>query len=253
MNLVSALRTEVGPREDNQDAAISLPELGLFAVADGMGGYAGGGVASRLALETMADFLRANVRDHDVTWPVAGDARLAPPARLLDAAIRLAHQRIRDARQGIWAKMGTTVAAVATSPRGLVVGHVGDSRVYRWRAGCLSRLTKDHTLVQDLIDAGVESDGLMDTPLAHVLSQALGASESVQADFHIDQPAGGDRYLLCTDGLTGAVTEERMVELLGTPDVGLAATMLIEEALGRGTRDNVTVMVIGVEGERREA
>ena len=253
MQLVSALRSEVGPREDNQDAAISLPELGLFAVADGMGGYAGGGVASRLALETMAEFLRANVRDNDITWPVAGDSSLEPPARLLDAAIRLAHQRIRDARRGLWSKMGTTVAAVAQSPRGLIVGHVGDSRVYRWRQGTLARLTRDHTLVQDLIDAGVESEGLAKTPLGHVLSRALGASESVQADIQIDEPLGGDRYLLCTDGLTGVVTEARIAELLRTPDVSLAATMLVEEALGRGTSDNVTVMVIGVEGERTAA
>lgn len=245
MRLTSALQTDTGPREENQDAAVTDPDLGLFAVADGMGGHAGGAVASRLALTAMVDFLRAHAADRDITWPAAGDPRLPPPARLIDAAVRVADQRVRDARRGPFARMGTTVAAVAATGDDLVVAHVGDSRVYRLRDGVLTRLTRDHTVLQDLIDAGVGADDLSGSPLGHLLSRAVGGDEPVVADVITERPVPGDRYLLCTDGLTGVVSEVELAALLGYAQPADAAAALVRAALLADTRDNVTALVVG--------
>jgi serine/threonine protein phosphatase PrpC len=250
MKIESAAFTHVGRRENNEDAFCDAPDLGLFAVADGMGGYEGGEVASRLAVDAVSQFFDRNRRDRDATWPFALDARLSFGENLVSVAVRVANQAVCARRTGRLASMGSTLAALHLQGREAVVGHVGDSRVYRLRAGELRALTRDHSLYAEMEAAGLLGAGETrgDFPLAHVVTRALGVPGAAGPDLRTEALLAGDVYLLCTDGLSEAVPAARVAAALRTLAPAAAARALVAESYERGTRDNITALVVRVCG-----
>jgi protein phosphatase len=227
---VTGTATHVGGRETNQDAVLVSDDL--LAVADGLGGLQRGEVASRLALDTLD----------------AGFAADRSISGLLTAG--------REANRAVWrqangqdATMGTTVAALALTPDGeAVVLHVGDSRLYRFRAGRLEQLTHDHTVIADLIRAGElsEADALTH-PYRHVLTRAIGVVPEVDIDYAGVTCEPGDRLLLCTDGLFNALSSDEInIALASDAEPQKSADQLVTSAVACDAEDNVTVVIIDV-------
>ncbi len=227
-------------REGNEDAFLVWPESNLAVVADGMGGRQGGEVASAIAVEAIRDVLVAH-----------GAAQDTDHAReMLLLAVQSGHARINDlsGKQVELKGMGTTLVALWLIGEQALVVHVGDSRVYRLRDGELTQLTGDHSLAQEL-----KNRGILDTqtyelfPNKHVLTQALGGKEDIHPDTTVLDTRAGDRFLLCTDGLSDFVEEHLVCAFLGTPSgPDVQARTLVEAALANGGRDNVTVAVVQV-------
>ena len=227
-------KSDVGrQRRSNEDRAYERAPL--FAVADGMGGARAGEVASKIVVETLGEGL-----------PEAGsdEERLA-------AAVREANARINDlaGAEPDRAGMGTTVTAAYVGEDGVAVAHVGDSRAYRLRDGQLERLTNDHSLVAELVRRGkLTEEEAEEHPQKSVITRALGPEADVEVDRRTFPARDGDVFLLCSDGLTGMVPEERIAELVaGAGSLKAAGQALIREANERGGRDNITVVLFRVE------
>jgi serine/threonine protein phosphatase PrpC len=229
--------TDVGRvRTLNEDSLLAVP--GLFVVADGMGGHAAGEVASQLAVAEFARLAeQAAVRAEDVAETVrrANEHILAAGAE-------------RGDRHG----MGTTLTGVGVvgSEQGeqLAIFNVGDSRVYQVTEGQLRQLTVDHSAVQELVDAGrLTAQAARTHPRRNVVTRSLGTDPAPDADVWLVQPVAGDRFLVCSDGLTGELQDSDIAELLGqNPDPQAAADELVRQAVAVGGHDNVTVVVLDV-------
>jgi PPM family protein phosphatase len=220
-------------RRANEDSL--LARAPLFVVADGMGGAQAGEVASRLAVESFQDGL------HDASEP---ESALAALAR--DANSRIHELSHSHAEQ---AGMGTTLTAVYVGERDVSIAHVGDSRAYRFRDGELLRLTDDHSLVDELLRQGrLTPEEAIEHPQRSVITRALGPEGAVEVDTRSYSARDGDVYLLCSDGLTTMVSEDRLAELLGAHetlrDKGEALIAAANEA---GGRDNITVVLLRLE------
>ncbi len=237
----------VGRRGNNEDALCVEPAVGLFAVADGMGGYEGGEIASRAAIATLVEFFRRNAADGDATWPHRGDRARSFEESLVEVGVRAAHEDVCRRKVGRLERMGSTLALVAVRDGRAVIGHVGDSRVYRLRDGALAQLTRDHSLYAQMEAAGaVDLPPREQFPYANVITRALGTGEAVP-DLRTEALRAGDVYLLCTDGLTEKLPPERMAQLLALPSAP-AARALVDEAYARGGKDNITAVVLAVLG-----
>jgi protein phosphatase len=236
--LTSAVaRTDRGlRRKKNEDSYLVVEPEGLYVVADGMGGYAGGEVASRTAVESIEEAFRLDHFDQPAYPNVPRRAsELAQAVQMANLAIHN-HAKLVPALQG----MGTTLVAARFAPgKGRVyVGHVGDSRCYRLRGGQLVQLTTDHTLAS----TGVQG------PQAEWLYQAVGVDPVLKIDMVIGKPRIGDVYLLCSDGLTKMSTVEAIRQVLVTRnEPAEAAQELIQLAINGGGKDNITVVVVRVE------
>ena len=252
-SFIASAHTFVGRRKHNEDAYLMDPRGGLFAVADGMGGYAGGEVASRLAVEALAEFFTHSGDDPDATWPHAMDPALSFDENRVDAAVRLANRRICAQREGRLADMGATIALVALQPRGAIVAHLGDSRVYRLRTGpqgpVLEQLTRDHSLYEQLKEAGAALPPLAEFAYANVITRALGPQTAERPELRRVSLLVGDRLLLCTDGLSGALSEDRIAAMLAEGPVEEVCERLVHEAFLAGSRDNITAIVVAIEGK----
>jgi serine/threonine protein phosphatase PrpC len=243
MELESAGCTHVGRRSNNEDSMVLRPDLGLFVVADGMGGYEGGEVASRIVTDTMQAFFERNAGDAEATWPFKLDSTAGLVENLVSVGLQLANREVLRQKTGKLVSMGSTAAVVALYPGRVVVGHVGDSRVYRLRGGALERLTIDHSLVEELRRAGMEPPG---DRFGHIITRAIGIGGDVRPELTVERPREGDVYLLCSDGLTDPLDDEAIAAALATlPPVG-ACQALVEAALEGGGTDNVTVVVVSV-------
>jgi serine/threonine protein phosphatase PrpC len=221
-------------RERNEDAILARPPL--FIVADGMGGHDAGDVAATTVVEALAELA---ARD-DLS-------RLAVLDAVREANVRLAALGGRTGRT-----MGTTVCGLVAlppcpSPR-FVLFNVGDSRVYRLRHGSLSQLTHDHSQVQELVDAGAISPAQARRhPARHVVTRSLGSDDYLAIDWWTITPERGDRFLVASDGLTNEVDDETIAAILTSQDDPDEATgVLVDAALARGGRDNVSVIVVDV-------
>lgn len=249
-SFIASAHTFVGRRKHNEDAYLMHPEGGLFAVADGMGGYAGGEVASRLAVEALADFYTHCDDDPDMTWPHAMDPALSVDENRVDAAVRLANRRICAQREGHLSDMGATIALVALDRRGAIVAHLGDSRVYRLRTGpeghVLEQITRDHSLYEQLKEAGAPVPPISEFAYANVITRALGPQQVERPELKRVALAAGDRLLLCTDGLSGALSPDAIAGLLADGPVDEVCERLVHEAFLAGSRDNITAIVVEV-------
>jgi protein phosphatase len=248
MNSDVAGITHVGmKRSHNEDSYLLLPEERLFCVADGMGGHSSGEIASRIAVDELGEFFRATGQDQDLTWPYKMDKRRNYDENRLATGIKLANMRIfeRAAATPVYRGMGTTIVGVYFANDGVYVGHVGDSRVYRFRQGTLTQLTEDHSLLNDYLKNGkLTQEEIAAFPAKNVILRALGMKDSVQVDVGRDEAQEGDIYLLCSDGLSGMATDEEMTEILrAEPDLEKACAALIDRANQNGGSDNVTCIL----------
>jgi PPM family protein phosphatase len=218
-------------RDRNEDSYLAEPPV--FAVADGMGGHKGGDVASSLAIQVLE-----------------GDALPADGAELVE--------RVREANRAVYERsssdtavegMGTTMTATIAGGGALRLAHVGDSRAYLLREGTLGRLTEDHTLVQRMVSEGqLTEEEASIHPQRNVITRSLGVEDRVQVDEAAVEVRNGDRILLCTDGLTGMVSEEEIERTLQrAPDPQEAADQLVAAANDGGGLDNITVVVLDIE------
>ena len=235
--LVSAsAQTDTGlRRKRNEDSVLVLESSGLFAVADGMGGYAGGELASQLAVKTIADAFRNRTFEGEVHGEIPVQAsELALAIQMANAAI-LETAKKQPKLEG----MGTTICAARFSPnkKRVYLGHVGDSRCYRLRDGVLTMMTADHTMA----DQGVTG------PEAAHLSRAVGIWPTVPIDIVMGVPLADDVYLLCSDGLTKMLKDDVIASVLRSEeDLKAAVERLILFANSRGGKDNITVVLIRV-------
>lgn len=254
MRAVAAGLSDVGlQREHNEDSFVVLKEFDLFVVADGMGGHRAGDVASRIATETISEFFRTTANE-DVTWPFHFDTNLSEEENRLLTGIRVANRQIfeRSTRSRECHGMGTTVVGAMFSPKKqrMYIGHVGDSRCYRVRHGEITLLTRDHSLINDYLLAMPDLTDEQKSELPrNVITRALGMQDHVVVDLQRDDPEPGDVYVLCSDGLSGMVSDADIKEIvtLGANDVREACRMLIHRANERGGEDNITAVLIKIE------
>jgi protein phosphatase len=250
MRVSVAGNTDVGQKRDhNEDSFLLLPEENLFCVADGMGGHASGEVASRIAVEEMAEFFRMTGRDEEATWPFKMDKTYGYDENRVVTAVKLANLRIHErAQTDIRLKgMGTTLVSTFFTKSNLaLVGHVGDSRVYLYRQGAIKQITEDHSLLNDYIKAKKLTQQEIDNfPHKNVIVRALGMQATVKVDLIRQELEEGDILLLCCDGLSGMVTDQRMADLVRASggDLKRAVQALIDAANEAGGVDNITVVL----------
>jgi len=238
-----------GPvRRTNEDALFKDEALGLLIVADGMGGHAAGEVASKLAIEAVAGFIRRTSEDQEHSWPYGIDSGLSFNANRLRTAVHLANRRVfREAENhDDYTGMGTTIVAALFLDQTVSIAHVGDSRLYHAANGDLVQLTRDDSWAATVLGQAPLAGAAPaeQHPMRHVLTNVLGARDTT--DIHIQERSVGpnDMLLLCTDGLHGAIEDADIREILGRRGpVERVAETLVRAALDRGCRDNVTALV----------
>lgn len=250
-----AVATHPGLRRDsNEDAYAARPDLGLFLVADGMGGHAAGEVASKVTADTIEAFANdTRARDTNRTWPFPFEPALSIDANRLKAAFRLANRQVaaRMETQQELRGMATTASAVLVDERDAVmhaaIGHVGDSRVYLYRDGELRQLTDDHSWVGEQIRSGAMSDAdARRHPWRNVVTRAISGGADPEVDVIELEMKAGDRLLLCSDGLSGVVSTEDMGRLASGPALEAACEALVDAANAAGGPDNITAVLIEI-------
>lgn len=252
MRLEASARTDLGPvRQNNEDNFLVDQEAGLFVVADGMGGHASGEVASEIAVNTMRDvLLGADDPDETRLERAAAEGDDAIRERLRYAMNQASH-RIRRAAiaNAMHGGMGTTLAVLLIENNVAHIGHVGDSRIYLYREGRIHRLTRDHTVVQQEVDAGRLTPELARVvPHKNILTQSVGFHGPVDPDTATRPIKAGDIFLLCSDGLTDALDDPDLARICKETPVDELSEVLVTQALEGGTEDNVTVIVVSVVG-----
>ncbi len=242
-------------RKTNEDTFVSDPDVRLFAVADGMGGHSAGEVASRLAIESLIAFVRRSDTDTDFSWPYGLDQTISFDGNRLRTAVHLANRRVFRAAESRddYSGMGTTIVGMLVNGSRISVAHVGDSRLYLLLDGALHQLTSDDSWAATILaqDPSLTPDDIAHHPMRNVLTNVLGAREQVDVHLSERQLKGGEAMLLCSDGLHGAINAEGLRDILArVPDVEAAAHALVDTALDRGSRDNVTAVVVRYEADR---
>jgi protein phosphatase len=244
-------RTDVGlVRQRNEDEMLVPTDVPLAVVADGMGGHARGDLASKLAVTIIDRYYRETAETAPATWPVRLPeehievTRMATAIKLANAEI-FASAQAESERRG----MGCTVDAVYFAPTRMYVGHVGDSRVYRLRDDRLLQLTRDHSLLNDWLRMKeMEQGDAASFPYKNVVVRALGLAEHVAVDVLVREYVFGDRFLLCSDGLSGMLPDDRVCEILRAEDnLDAACAALVREANQAGGADNITAVLARVE------
>src|SRR5580700_11478697 len=253
MRAIAAGLSDVGlQREHNEDSFLVLNEYDLYVVADGMGGHRAGDVASKIATETISEFFRTTANE-DVTWPFHFDTNLSEEENRLLTGIRVANRQIfeRSTRSREYQGMGTTVVGAMFSPKKqrMYIGHVGDSRCYRVRSGQIQLLTRDHSLINDYLLAMPDLTDEQKSELPkNVITRALGMQDHVVVDLQHDDPRPGDVYILCSDGLSGMVSDgDIQLIVTGAENVRDACLRLIARANESGGEDNITAVLIKIE------
>ena len=235
MRVVS--KTNVGMVRTNNEDSFYIREPYLFVVADGMGGYAAGEIASK---ETLKAFEAAT---GVLCENFEGDA-----SNVLAAAFRKANEHVYQmaSENKEFAGMGTTMTALYIQDDGTAYAvHIGDSRLYLYRRGILMQVTKDHTYVNQLVDEHkITAQEALIHPQRHMLMRAIGVEEKIEFDVIPFSVEKGDRLLLCTDGLSDMLTEIEISKLLEQEDLDASGEALIEKALDNGGRDNVTLVLV---------
>ena len=230
--MAATLRTDIGKlRKQNEDAAWFDEARAVFAVADGMGGHLAGEVASRMAIEAVQRMARENER---------------PGIAALREAVACAHETILTHAQDHieCAGMGTTLSVLWLGENYAYIAHVGDSRIYRLREGSLTQITQDHSLVEELVRAGlITREQARTHPRRNIITRALGTHGENEPDLLVTDVQDGDVFLLCTDGLTGMVPDDEIERTLRDCGIEAAADRLLALALDAGGRDNVTLIL----------
>jgi PPM family protein phosphatase len=244
-------QTDVGRKRDhNEDAFLVDEELGLYLVADGMGGHAGGGTASRIAVQTIRARLQvAREADPDLfTRP--GELEESPLREILREAVESACQSIYQAAQSdpALAGMGTTVTAAVLAGSNTYIAHVGDSRCYLARKGHIYQVSEDHSLVNEQLKAGaITPEEARNSRFKNIITRSVGFEADVTVDMMGLEIEPGDRIVVCCDGLSNLVDDEEILEIITEAPLEAAPERLIDLANDRGGDDNITVIVIHVD------
>ncbi len=240
MNIICCGKTDIGlKRKNNEDAYLVRPDLGFFAVADGVGGAASGEIASRIFVDTAQELIdrKAPCPEDEISALIQNVFRQANERILADAATYPEH-----------GGMACTAELITFSANGYILGHVGDSRTYLFRKGELRQITRDHSLVQDQVDKGlITPEEAKKHSLRNVLLRALGAEQALALDLVRGKILPDDIFLLCSDGLTNMVENVSMQEVLAsTGELADKVDRLIESAKTAGGSDNITVVLCQV-------
>ncbi|MEW5982532.1 MAG: protein phosphatase 2C domain-containing protein [Acidobacteriota bacterium] len=243
--------TDVGrTRSSNEDCFLADLDTGLFAVADGMGGHNAGEVASRVAIDTLAGFVRSSRSDAGITWPFGFSTTLSFEANQLKSAIQLANQQVRyeAQRQPQYDGMGSTIVAVLVAGNRITFANVGDSRLYLVRGGMVSQLSHDDSWAASMARAGASPESIRKDAMRHVLTRALGTSPALDVEVRQAQVEPGDLLVLCSDGLYGPLGDDGLARMVGTTNAGDdlpgLARALVDAANAAGGPDNVTAVVV---------
>ena len=244
-------KTDIGRvRAQNEDNVLVPKEMALAVVSDGMGGHASGEVASRITVETIDQYYRDTARSGPNTWPMKLP-NLEVERQRMAVAIQLANSNIFETAQADGAKkgMGCTVDAMYFSQGRFYIGHVGDSRVYRIRGGQIQALTEDHSFLNDFLRMKeMSSDEGINLPHKNVVVRALGLNEQVHVDVIHDEFKVGDLFLICSDGLSGMLTDPQMREIsTASNSLDNACNELIKSANDNGGNDNISAILVRVE------
>jgi len=250
MEYAATAKTDVGrKRQGNEDSFCVVPELGLYVVADGMGGHAAGEVASRLAVETIREWMEKYLGGADVAVVGQPMDTCSREANFLLSSIQLANRIIFDAAQGRreYRGMGTTLVSILAVNNTVALAHVGDSRIYRIRDGQIVQLSRDHSVVQQQVDRGILSpEEAHDSQYRHLITRALGLKDSVEVDLAEEPVLPGDILLLCSDGLSDLLEDEEILAIVRehADDLEKACQALVDQANYKGGDDNITAMLI---------
>ncbi|MEO7096578.1 MAG: protein phosphatase 2C domain-containing protein [Polyangiales bacterium] len=253
LRILAAGATDIGKvRQHNEDAILVRPDLQLYLVADGAGGHNAGNVASALAATSVGHYFEATAADPRLANPL-DELNLSPAARRLSRAIQMANREIIEIAKtrNNYHGMGTTIAAVSGQPElGVIhVAHVGDSRVYRIREARIEQLTADHSLANDVLEQRPDLPEEVGHKLPRkVVTRALGMEEALRVSVRTHQIIPGDKYLICSDGLTGALDDDDLSDVIRvakTPEEGVK--LLIDMANEAGAEDNLAAVVIMIE------
>jgi protein phosphatase len=233
-------KTDIGlRRSNNEDAFIISPELGFCLAADGMGGAAAGELASKIFADTVLEIFADSTdqSEKEILYRVKKAFSFANEKILDDATQNPNHEG-----------MGCTAELLAFFEDGFALGHVGDSRTYRFRSGQLRQLTQDHTIVQQQIEEGlISSENIRNHPLRNVILRALGQERELALDLLRGKILPGDLFLLCSDGLTDMVQDDQIQEILSSDtDIHRKADKLVESAKAAGGKDNITVVLVAI-------
>jgi PPM family protein phosphatase len=241
-------------REGNEDSFSVESPLGLYVVADGMGGHLAGEVASQVAVEMIKKSFQRWTEDKVEEDELFGypDRSLSRQGNYLLSSIRLANRVVYEMafEYEQYHGMGTTIVALYVTPEHIVAANVGDSRSYMIRTGRIERLSKDHTIVAEQIDMGtLTEEEAAASPLKHILTRNLGSANHVDVEIFEIQPSQNARFILCTDGLTDLVSEKEILEVTRKADhPEKTCRKLVDMALQRGAPDNTTVVAVFVQG-----
>jgi protein phosphatase len=234
----SSACSDVGAvRELNEDAYLERPDLGLWLVADGMGGHFGGDVASQMVVSAMDSLEESKSLRKFVE---------AVEQRLVETNTRLREYAEREETHTI----GSTVVALLIRGEHAVCLWAGDSRMYRYRDGRLEQISQDHALVEELVERGVLTpEQAVDHPHGNLVTRAVGAADKLFLDVEIIPIKVGDLFILCSDGLEKEIAENQMTKIVEGNDTSQLTHLLLERALANGARDNVTVISVAIHGE----
>lgn len=241
----SEARSHAGvARKTNEDAYAARNNLGLWAVADGIGGHACGDIASRMLADALAAIDGAAEAHH---LPQEVEAKIQ---KTHDAMI----EKSREKSHG--ALMGSTISVLLVGRDGVDCIWAGDSRIYRHRDGVMTRLTRDHSVVQQMIDSGaIDENAARNHPHKNVITSAVGAQKKLSLERRSHRFVAGDKFLLCTDGLSNMLTDYELCSLISSGPIDETADLLLATALARGAGDNVTFVLvesIGDSGTQRD-
>jgi len=251
LQVIAAAITDVGlKREGNEDSFSTEDSLGLYVVADGMGGHLAGEVASQVAVEminkSFRNWIDKNILQDHLFGPA--DDSLSLYGNYILSSIKLANRVVYELAMNYeqYHGMGTTIAAIHVTPSRVIVANVGDSRIYLIRDGSIEQLSKDHTIVSEQIDMGVMTPEEAETsPLKHILTRNLGSSEEVEPDVYEVVPSDNDRFILCSDGLTDLVNDNEILEMTQeTDDPEELSRRFVQKVLKRGAHDNTTIICV---------
>jgi len=233
-------KTDIGlRRSNNEDAFVTSPELGFCLAADGLGGAAAGELASKIFADTALEvFTEATDRSEDETVYRVKKTFYFSNEKMLE------HVAQNPNHKG----MGCTAELLAFSGDGFIIGHVGDSRTYRFRKGQLEQLTQDHTLVQEQVEQGlIPPDNIRNHPLGNIVLRAVGQESELALDLLRGKILPGDLFLLTSDGLTDMIQDDQIREILSTEvDIHRKVDELIESAKAAGGKDNITVVLVSI-------
>lgn len=245
--------TDVGrQRSHNEDNYIVSQELGLFGVADGMGGHAAGEVASEQALNSLCEAIAERINELRLLAGENPEKHRKKIISIMESAVQHSAKSVYTLSQSKASSrgMGTTMSVILTLGNKGIVAHVGDSRVFLLRQGELKQLTEDHSLVNEQLRLGLITEEEAErSPYKNVITRAVGASESVEPDIVVVDLQEGDRFLLCSDGLHGYFENVELRPFLGEENPAPIAQKLTDLANHRGGKDNITAIVLSVQSE----